>query len=425
MDLPFQWFKRASGYDDKRGALVGYDKRHEPIYLPPSSMRGHTLILGEAGTGKTTLLSHLATWAMRKDSTLVVLDVDGDLLPNLVGQVPVDRVKDAHFMDFGSLDPVPGWNVLEQGKGDEDYEVVANLVDTAESLCHDDWGPRVEDTFRMALWTLLSANQILARKNEPQFTVVDIPYLFHLPTFRRRLLNTHVSNPEIQNWWLNYFEAMPAAMQSIFQDSLLPLLSPLTMGEHARYVLGQSHSTFDLRALLKPGNIVLVNLWNASLDAKLGHWIGALFADRINKIALGDTRRIPKAERLAPVTIAINGTQTIPLADYPGYLSELQERGVRYMLTRRTLGDPTTRQASESAAILASKPNLFVFRTNPVDAEIIVKELNDAPLSLTITRSPDHENVVETRTDGEESPTKKILSRFRHLRAMVQFLRRQ
>lgn len=388
MNPPFKWFKRSSGYDDKRGALVGYDKRHEPVYLPPSAMRGHTLLLGEAGTGKTTLLSHLAAWAMRKDSTLVVLDVDGDLLRNLMGQVPVDRVEDAHFIDFGSLDPVPGWNVLELGRGEEDHTIVASLVDTAESLCHDEWGPRVEDALRIAVWTLLSANKILARQNEPQFSVVDIPYLFHLPTFRHRLLNTHVSNPEIRNWWLNYFEAMDPAMQAMLQDSLLSLLSPVIVGKHAEHVLGQSRSTFDLPTLLKPGNMVFFNLWNASLDPKLGHWIAALLADRINKMALGDTRNFSKSERLAPVTIAINGTQSIPLADCPGYMDMLRDRQVRYILTRRTLGNPKTRDAAESAAILASEPNLFVFRTSAADAEIIAKELNDGPVPSSLSIFP-------------------------------------
>ncbi len=107
MNWPFKWFNQSSGDDDKRGTLIGFDERHEPVFLSESALPGHILLLGEARTGKTTVLAHLATWAMRKDSALVILDVDGDLLPILIGQVPVDRERDVHWIDFGNPDSVP------------------------------------------------------------------------------------------------------------------------------------------------------------------------------------------------------------------------------------------------------------------------------------------------------------------------------
>jgi hypothetical protein len=125
------------------------------------------------------------------------------------------------------------------------------------------------------------------------------------------------------------------------------------------------------------------------------------------------------------VTIAVNGVIPIPRIEQPGYLADLQESGVRYIFSRRALGDPLSAQGAESAAILASKPNLFVFRTSAADAEIIAKALNDSPLSPGDMRMPEHKSAVENYMDDEKSPIKKMLIRFLHLRAVLRFLRRR
>ncbi len=67
-----------------------------PVYLSPTAAQGHTLFLGKDQTGKTSLMAHLIKGRMQQAerSAIIVIDVDGDLLPTLSAHVPTQRIKD-------------------------------------------------------------------------------------------------------------------------------------------------------------------------------------------------------------------------------------------------------------------------------------------------------------------------------------------
>lgn len=59
-------------------AIGGTYKAYEPIYLPESNLKGHTLLLGTTGAGKTRFFDLEISQAIARGDTVIVIDPKGD-----------------------------------------------------------------------------------------------------------------------------------------------------------------------------------------------------------------------------------------------------------------------------------------------------------------------------------------------------------
>ena len=237
----------------QKGILIGHS-RHQgqqiPVRLGEESLWHHIFMVAKTQKGKSTLMAHLAAEAMRKKTALVVIDPHGDLARSLLGLVPRSRASDVVFIDFSDMHQVVGLNLLDMSQGRNADAIVSNIVHVGELIWSDNWGPRMEDALRMALRTLLSANEILARRRQPQFTLLDIPPLFELPNFRHRLIEQYVGDQEILQWWTGYFERL---YESLRMDVINPVLTKIhrfSTHKAVRNIVGQANSTVNFRELL-------------------------------------------------------------------------------------------------------------------------------------------------------------------------------
>jgi type IV secretory pathway VirB4 component len=60
----------------------------------------HTFILGQTGTGKSTLMEHMILQDIRDGRGLALLDPHGELVESVLGKIPADRQKDVVLFDM-------------------------------------------------------------------------------------------------------------------------------------------------------------------------------------------------------------------------------------------------------------------------------------------------------------------------------------
>lgn len=402
------WLKPAAKPNQAQGTLIGHTiERHEPVYLSQAAHRDHTLLLGKVHTGKTALMTHLVKSATEPDSALIVIDTDGDLLPLLRDQVPADRLEDVTWLDFCNREQVPGWNLLDQTHFHELETVVSNFLHIDKLFWPDDgWRRLHERTFRLAIRTLGLANRTLAYTGEIQFTLADIPYLFTMPTFRRRVLNTLVHNERLhQEWWQGYENLSPTMQFEAWYPGRI-LIDRLVYDAPLKNILTQPRSTFDLCELLRPGSIVFINLGPTFSAAEHRYWLGALLADHINWTML--TQKMNPELAPASITMAIHGLQPIPLIEQPGYLAELQKRGVHYIFTRLSMSYPYIHEPSGMSTLLCAMNNLMLFYTTGQDAQFVATELDEPMIFSEMRQLPDHQCLFKTRQNDDASSVMRI-----------------
>ena len=72
----------------------------------------HTYIIGQTGTGKSTLLSHMILHDIARGRGVAVLDPHGSLIDQVLGHIPEERIGDVILVDPTDVDYPIGFNVL-------------------------------------------------------------------------------------------------------------------------------------------------------------------------------------------------------------------------------------------------------------------------------------------------------------------------
>lgn len=394
--------------DVGKGILVGHSQHQGqtiPVHLPTESLWHHVFMVAKTQKGKSTLMAHLAAETMRyaMRTALVVIDPHGDLARSLLGLVPRDRASDVVYIDFSDTQQVVGLNLLDMSHGRNADVIVSNIVHVGELIWSDYWGPRMEDALRMAVRTLLAANEILARRQEKQFTLIDIPALFELPNFRHRLLEQFVSDSEILQWWSGYFERL---YESLRMDVINPVLTKIhRFSTHTvvRNIVGQSSSTVNFRELLDERRILLVNTATGVIGPDAGGLLGAVLVDYIN-FAVREQMAIPDPKARARVVVVVDEFQSIPGVDYPGLLAELQKMGANFILATQALGQLKAISKDLHASIFSNIATLFVFQTSAEDADFLRHELDDTVTATDIINLADYTCYLKTQVGHERLP---------------------
>jgi DNA helicase HerA-like ATPase len=100
----------------KEGVLIGesvFRGEKKPVYITDDDRRKHIYIVGQTGTGKSTLLANMFIEDLKQGKGLAVIDPHGDLVQNALGFVPKERIDDLIYFDPGDLERPLGLNMLD------------------------------------------------------------------------------------------------------------------------------------------------------------------------------------------------------------------------------------------------------------------------------------------------------------------------
>ena len=167
-----------------------------PFALDPRERLKHLYILGSTGSGKTNLLVQLIEEDIRQGKSLVVIDLRGDLVDRLLGQiagsVSVDKIN---LIDLRRPDVTAGFNPF-QSTSDPDsaaLQMHSILKASAES-----WGVQLDETLRCSLIALAYTRRSLA----------DLPPLLTNRAFRSRIL-ARTPDPNTRSFFDRFDELSP------------------------------------------------------------------------------------------------------------------------------------------------------------------------------------------------------------------------
>lgn len=420
-----------------QGVLVGrslHQGREIPVHLPYELLDRHAFIVAKTQQGKSTLMAHLARAAMERDLAVVVIDPHGDLVRALAGMVPPKKVDKTVYLDFSDDTRIVGLNLLDMGQGRPIYAIIENLVHVGKLIWQDYWGPRMEDALRYSMHTLLEANEKLHAVGEPQFTILDIPMLFTMDPFRRKLLAQYVQNKAVLAWWGLHYEQMPPYMRVEVVNPVHTKIHRFEEHKIVERIMGQSSSTLNLRNVLAERQILLVNTANRIIGPDAGGLLGSILLDNIN-FAIGEQMRVGDPTKRAKVFVVIDEFQSLPGVDYPALLAELQKMGASFVLATQALKQLDELGATLRASILSNVSTLFVFQTSAEDADMLRHELDEeveatdiinlerhtcyVKTSIGKTRMPIMH--VETERPGAEDPAvaEKVRARVQHYTRLV------
>jgi hypothetical protein len=240
-----------------------------PVGLRVADSRYHLHLLGSTGTGKTTAMLNLAVQDIYAGRGVGVLDPKGDLVRELLGRIPRERVNDVVLISPDDTGRSVGINPLELWPGDDRDLVADNALTIFKRIYERYWGPRTDDVLRSALLTLL---------RRPNSTLAHVPLLLTNTAVRRRMLRDLHDPLGLDGFWAQ-FNKLSAAQRGEAIGPVLNKLRDFLVRPRLRQILCQPHSTVDLREVVDSRKILLADLsvgrWGETTAALIGSFLVA------------------------------------------------------------------------------------------------------------------------------------------------------
>jgi energy-coupling factor transporter ATP-binding protein EcfA2 len=273
-------------------------------HLAPNDLVQHTLVLGATGSGKSSLLEHLARYHFREERGFALIDLHGDLYTRVAAWAVAAQPPRLVLIDFTQPETLPGWNLLTRLAGVDIGRQVDLLVGVlkrlyaGEDVASWSWGVKVEEITRYALRACIESAEPI--------TLVELRSFFLMPAVRQRVLAT--ASAEVRG----YFSSRFGAREEMYVSAVLNKLEPFLGSTAVQRFLGQPESTIDLLGVINRGDIVLVNLAKGYLGPT-AEVMGRLLVNALQTAALRRERIPPHKRR--PYSILLDEAHVLAAAE--------------------------------------------------------------------------------------------------------------
>ena len=359
------------------GTLIGrsnFRGEVKPVYITDEDRRRHVYLIGQTGTGKSTLLSNMIVEDINRGKGVAMIDPHGDLVDSVIGRIPKNRVDDLIYFDPSDLDHPLGLNMLEYNfnRPEEKTFIVNEMQSIFNRLfSQETMGPMFEQYMRNALLLLMEDMQ-----SDPA-TLIEVPRVFTDSEFRReKLLKTH--NPVVIDFWEK--EAVKAggeASLSHMTPYITSKFNNFIANDYMRPIIGQQKSAFNFRQVLDEGKILLVNLAKGRIGDINAGLLGMIITGKILMAALSraDTPAFTGASTGAPdrsgrreFNLYIDEFQNFTTDSISTILSEARKYGLSLTIAHQFIAQLTEKIRD---AVFGNVGSQIVFRVGVQDAEFL------------------------------------------------------
>jgi type IV secretory pathway TraG/TraD family ATPase VirD4 len=329
--------------------------------------RRHVYVIGQTGTGKSTLLSNLMIEDIRRGKGAALIDPHGDLVESVLAAIPKERAEDVIIFDPGDLERPLGMNMLDHNPARPEERTF--IVNEMQSIFNklfppETMGPMFEQYMRNALLLLMED-----MPNEPA-TLIEVPRIFTDTEFRVRKLE-RIKNAVVADFWQK--EAVKAGGEGSLANMTPYITSKFNnfiSNDYMRPIIGQPKSAFNFREVMDQGKILLVNLSKGKIGDINAGLLGMVVVGKILMAALSrvDT---PDAAKRRDFYLYIDEFQNFTTDAIATILSEARKYGLALTMAHQFIG-----QLEEKIrdAVFGNVGTQIVFRVGAQDAEFLVKQ---------------------------------------------------
>jgi hypothetical protein len=257
------------------GRVLGHSNRGiagGPVALGIEDARHHVHLLGQTGTGKSTLLARLILQDAAAGRAAVVIDPKGDLIEAVMARLPQGAEERTCLIDPTDPSVSVGLNVFHGADPELATDHVASLF---KRIYENHWGPRSDDILRASCLTLAQIKGA---------TLAEIPLL--LTSARWRVaIRSRLHDPALRLFW----EQFDAKAEARRQDDISPLMNKLRaflLRGAIRTIVGQDEPRRDIESLIESRGLILVRIPKGLIGEDTSRLLGGLVIARVWQAAM-------------------------------------------------------------------------------------------------------------------------------------------
>lgn len=251
-----------------------------PVWIKQADRQRHMYVMGKSGSGKSQLIAKMAIQDIQAGRGVAVVDPHGDLIEQILGNIPRERVDDVVYFCPADTDRPMGLNMLEaKDPALKDFAVQEMIAIFYKLFPPEMIGPMFEHNMRNVMLTLMS-------DPENPGTIAEIPRMFSDEAFQKSWV-AKVKDPVVRSFWENEIAKTSDFHKSEMLGYLISKVGRFVENEMMRNIIGQTHSSFDFREVMDKQQILLVNLSKGRTGDVNAELLGLIIVSKLQMAALG------------------------------------------------------------------------------------------------------------------------------------------
>jgi hypothetical protein len=345
----------------------------QPVRLPADDRMRHTFLIGQTGTGKSTLMESMILQDILAGHGLAVIDPHGDMVDSVLGKIPPERIDDVILFDFLDRERPLGFNLLQWQTEEERDFVIDEIYDTLDKIydMKTTGGPIFETNMRGMLRLLMGGNPV-ADDYKP--TILEFRDCYLHVGFRKWLVKR--INDSITTDFIKELEKTGG-------DAHINNIAPYITSKFGRFVhdttlmniIGQESTSFNFDEIMAQGKIFLVKLGKGRFGSSVSALLANQLVSRFKHAAM--KRGEMRSEDRREFYLYVDECHNLPASNFTELLSEARKYRMGLVLATQYATQLYSNKPGENllSAILGNVGCMTIFRLGQEDARLLSQSL--------------------------------------------------
>lgn len=348
-----------------KGLLLGvnnYREKETKIYMTPEDRLRHVYVIGQTGTGKTTILKNMIIQDIKNGEGCCFIDPHGNDVQDILSHIPKERIDDVIYFDPAYTARPMGLNMLEYDPRYPEQKtfVVNELMGIFNKLfdMKTTGGPMFEQYFK---------NSAFLAMDDPEnhATLLDITRILGNKEYRDSLL-AKCRNPIIREFWENAERTTGDQSIANFVPYITSKFDNFISNDIMRPVVLQEKSVFNFREIMDNKKILLINLSKGRLGEINANLIGLLLVGKIQMAAM--SRADMYGQKMNDFYLYIDEFQNVTTDSISSILSEARKYHLSLTIAHQYIAQL---EDSIKNAVFGNVGSMIVYRVSSEDATYI------------------------------------------------------
>ena len=333
------------------------------IYFPAEDRMRHLYVIGQTGTGKTSILKSMIVQDIHNGAGVCFIDPHGSDIEDILANIPPERYDDVVYFDPADLNRPMGLNMFEYDASHPEQKtfVVNELIGIFNKLfdMKTAGGPMFEQYFR-------NSSLLVMEHPESGNTLLDLSRVFSNEDYRNYKLSK-CKNGLVTQFWNN-------ALATTGDHGLKEMVPWMTSkfdgflsNDYMRPIVSQEKSSIDVRQIMDSSKIFLVNLSKGRLGDLNSSLLGLILVGKFSMAALGRVD-IPNPKDRRDFYLYLDEFQNITTPAIASILSEARKYRLSLNIAHQYI-----KQLPDDIkdAVFGNVGSMGVFRVGPEDAKFL------------------------------------------------------
>ncbi len=375
--------------------INSYRGKDTKIYFAPEDRMRHLYVIGQTGTGKTTIMKNMIAQDIAAGHGVCYIDPHGTDIQDILSYIPKERIDDVIYFDPAYTARPMGLNMLEYDpKYPEQKTFVINELMNIFNKLFDmktSGGPMFEQYFKNSAFLVME-------HPESGSTLLEIGRVLADKEFRDMKLS-HCKNPIITQFWKSAEQTTGDQSIANFVPYITSKFDNFISNDIMRPVVLQEKSVFNFRDIMDNKKILLVNLSKGRLGDINANLIGLLIVNKIQMAALSRVDMYGK--KMEDFYLYIDEFQNVTTDSIESILSEAR----KYRLSL-TVAHQYISQLEDNIknAVFGNVGSMAIFRVGAEDAQFLESKFKPTFLAADIMKIENYNAYMSMLIKGQ--PTK-------------------